>query len=227
VSAGKLAVVLVSGGVDSAVAAAAARRDCGSIAMLHVNYGQRTERRELESFHALAKAFDAVDVFVADAQYLGRMGGSALTDKGIDVPEKSLGAEGVPVTYVPFRNANLLAVGASWAEVIGASSLYIGAVEDDSSGYPDCREAFLKDFARVLDSGTRPETRISVVAPLVRMSKGQIVSFGATLNVPFELTWSCYREERVACGVCDSCLLRLKAFAAAGIKDPIPYAPKK
>ena len=216
-------MALVSGGVDSAVVAAVAKRDCGAVAMLHVNYGQRTEKRELEAFRALAEAMGARAEFVADAGYLGRMGGSALTESAIAVPEMALGAEGIPVTYVPFRNANLLAVGVSWAEVIGASRLYIGAVEEDSSGYPDCREEFLQSYARVIASGTRPETRIELAAPLLHMTKAGIVTLGASLGVPFELTWSCYREERLACGVCDSCLLRLKAFEEAGIEDPLPY----
>jgi len=226
VSGAELAVVLASGGVDSAVAAAVARRDCDSFAMIHVNYGQRTEKRELEAFHALAEAMGADSEFVADARFLGRIGGSALTEDAIAVPENALAAEGVPVTYVPFRNANLLGAAVSWAEVIGASRVYIGAVEEDSSGYPDCREEFIRNYARVIDSGTRPETRIELLAPLIHMAKSEIVALGASLGVPFELTWSCYRQQRVACGVCDSCLLRLRAFREAGIEDPVPYAGK-
>jgi len=221
---GELAVVLASGGLDSAVAAACAREECGRLAMLHVSYGQRTEGRERTAFEALARALKAERTFVADAAYLGRMGGSSLTEASRPVPDASLAVPGeIPVTYVPFRNANLLAIATSWAEVIGARAVYIGAVEEDSSGYPDCREVFIDAFARAVDAGTRPQTAIAVVAPLLHLSKARIVKRGAELGVPFELTWSCYREERVACGRCESCVLRRRAFAAAGVKDPIPY----
>jgi len=223
-SSGEPAVVLASGGIDSAVAAAVARRDHGRIAMIHVNYGQRTEARELEAFEALAEALGAERTFVADAGYLGRMGGSSLTDERIDLPRADLARGDIPSTYVPFRNANLLAIAVSWAEALGARLVYIGAVEEDSSGYPDCREAFLKAFDGAVRQGTRPGSGIEVLSPLVRMSKADIVRLGAELGVPFELTWSCYRNDRAACGRCDSCALRLRAFRQAGLKDPLPYA---
>jgi 7-cyano-7-deazaguanine synthase len=221
----KIAVVLASGGVDSAVAAACARKDCGRIAMLHVNYGQRTGKRELEAFNALAGALGAERTFVAEAAYLGRMGASSLTDPNLPVPDaRPAPAAGIPSTYVPFRNANLLAIAVSWAEAICSGAVYIGAVQEDGSGYPDCRESFLRAFERAAQEGTRPETSIKIMAPLLHEKKGEIVKLGARLGVPFELTWSCYRDEIVACGRCESCVLRLKSFAAAGIKDPIPYA---
>jgi 7-cyano-7-deazaguanine synthase len=219
------AVVLVSGGLDSCVCLAEAARD-HDLALLHINYGQRTEARELAAFGALADhyAVPAGRRLVADIGYLKAIGGSSLVDASRDV-ETGLPETGqsVPSTYVPFRNAHILAVGASWAEVIGASSLWIGAVEEDSSGYPDCREAFFRAFAAAIAEGTKPETEVRIETPLIRLDKAAIVRRGLELEAPLHLTWSCYTESDAACGVCESCRLRLRGFAAAGAQDPIPY----
>ncbi len=216
-------VVLVSGGLDSAVAASIAAAQ-GPAAFVHVNYGQRTEGRELECFHALSDFYGISKRLVADIGYLREIGGSALTDRAIEVPEDGPDKEGIPPTYVPFRNAHLLSIAVSWAEVLGAGEVFIGAVEEDSSGYPDCRETFFRDFERAINSGTRPETSIRIITPLIHMTKAEIVSKGVELGTPFHLTWSCYKDEKTACGRCDSCILRLKGFREAGCKDPIAYA---
>lgn len=215
------AVVLLSGGLDSCVAAAVAARDFGDIACLHVSYGQRTEARERRSFEAVADHYGAIKLAVS-APIFARIGGSALTEAGRVVPEGPPGP-GIPSTYVPFRNAGLLAMAVSWAEVLGAGAVYIGVNELDSSGYPDCRRQFLEAFQRAVEEGTRPETHIRLVAPLIELDKAGIVRLGAELGAPFELTWSCYQAEELACGRCESCLLRLKGFAAAGLPDPLPY----
>lgn len=214
-------IVLLSGGLDSAVTAAIALKD-GEAAFLHVNYGQRTEARELESFNSIANYYNIKDRLIADIGYLKEIGGSALTDFKIDVPTTGISGE-IPVTYVPFRNAHLLSIAVSWAEVIGAERIYIGAVEEDSSGYPDCREEFFRAYEKVVSLGTKPETSIKIVTPLIHMRKSGIVKKGAELNAPLHLTWSCYRDSNLACGVCDSCVLRLKGFKEAGVADPIPY----
>ncbi len=219
----ELSIVLVSGGLDSAVAAAIAARQ-GPVAFLHANYGQRTQRRELAAFNALADHYKIEKKLVVDLAYLAAIGGSALTDPEIEMPVGNLEKEGVPDTYVPFRNAQLLSIAASWAEAIGAGSVYIGAVEEDSSGYPDCTEDFFKAFNKVVEAGTRPETCITIKTPLIHLTKKDIVTQGAELNAPLELTWSCYRNDQVACGLCDSCLLRLRGFKEAGIEDRIIYA---
>ena len=223
-----LAIVLVSGGMDSCVTAAIAAEDC-RLAFLHVNYGQRTEARELRSFNQLADHFRAEHRLVVSIEHLKVIGGSSLTDPSLPIPESgalqaSPGGPSVPSTYVPFRNAHLLSIAVSWAEVIGASRIYIGAVEEDSSGYPDCREVFYEAFQRVIETGTRPETRIRIVTPLVHMRKSEIVRRGNELKAPLNLTWSCYQASERACGKCESCLLRLKGFREAGSRDPIPYA---
>jgi 7-cyano-7-deazaguanine synthase len=218
------AIVLLSGGMDSCVCAALAMRDYDAAAV-HVSYGQRTEERERQSFLAICRRLNIRDKLMVRNEALRAIGGSALTDEGISVPESESLGEGIPVTYVPFRNAHFLAVAVSWAEVIGAERVYIGAVEADSSGYPDCRPAYYDAFNRVVKQGTK-EGRIEVVTPLIAMRKAEIVRLGLELGAPFDLTWSCYSREDVACGVCDSCVLRLKAFQAAGANDPIPYAKK-
>ncbi|MBI5491509.1 MAG: 7-cyano-7-deazaguanine synthase QueC [Deltaproteobacteria bacterium] len=215
-------VVLVSGGLDSAVTAAIARAK-GDAAFLHVNYGQRTEGRELEAFNKIADYFDVKARLVAEIGYLKEIGGSALTDSGIDVPSGDLGRKGVPITYVPFRNAHLLSIAVSWAEVIGAKEVYIGAVEEDSSGYPDCREGFFKAFEAAVSLGTKPGSAIRIITPLIHMRKSEIVRKGVELNAPLHLTWSCYKDSKAACGECDSCLLRLRGFHEAGVPDPIHY----
>lgn len=216
------AVVLLSGGMDSCVCAALAARD-HQAAAVHISYGQRTQERERESFLAICEGLKIHDKLVVRNEALSLIGGSALTDNSIAVPDaKSLG-HNIPVTYVPFRNAHFLAVAVSWAEVLGANKVYIGAVEPDSSGYPDCRPAYYKAFNDVVKAGTK-EGNIEIVTPLIAMRKAEIVRLGLELGAPLDLTWSCYSREDRACGVCDSCVLRLRAFEAAGASDPILYA---
>ncbi len=215
----ELAVVLVSGGMDSCVVTAVAA-ETYRLACLHVNYGQRTERRELACFHELVKHYNAEKALVVDLPHLAQIGGSSLTDRKLPItPSDSPGK--IPPTYVPFRNANLLCVAVSWAEVIGATKIFIGAVEQDAPGYPDCRAVFYRAFNELVRVGTRPETDIEVVTPLIGMSKVEIVRKGVALSAPFHLTWSCYAQEDVPCGACDSCLLRARAFGAAGVADPL------
>jgi 7-cyano-7-deazaguanine synthase len=216
------AVVLLSGGMDSCVCGALAARDHDAAAV-HVSYGQRTEERERISFLAICERLRIRDKLIVRNEALRAIGGSALTDSSIAVPHSEAVGGGVPVTYVPFRNAHFLSVAVSWAEVLGAETVYIGAVEPDSSGYPDCRPAYYKAFNEVVRAGTK-EGRIEIVTPLIAMRKAEIVRLGLELGAPFDLTWSCYSREDRACGVCDSCVLRLRAFAAAGARDPIPYA---
>jgi 7-cyano-7-deazaguanine synthase len=219
------AVVLLSGGMDSCVCAALAVRDHDAAA-LHVSYGQRTEDRERQSFLAICQRLHIHDKLLVRNEALRAIGGSALTDESIAVPTahaagNAIGLD-IPVTYVPFRNAHFLAVAVSWAEVLGAEKVYIGAVEQDSSGYPDCRPAYYEAFNQVIKAGTKDGT-IEIVTPLIRLRKAEIVRLGLELGAPFDLTWSCYSRQEKACGVCDSCVLRLRAFAAAGARDPIPY----
>lgn len=216
------AVVLLSGGMDSCVCAALAVRDHDAAAV-HVSYGQRTEERERRSFLAICERLGIRDRLVVRNEALRAIGGSALTDDAIAVPEAAALGSGVPVTYVPFRNAHFLAAAVSWAEVLGAKKVYIGAVEPDSSGYPDCRPAYYKAFNEVVKMGTK-EGEIEIVTPLIAMRKNEIVRLGLELKAPFDLTWSCYSREDEACGVCDSCRLRLRAFEAAGVEDPIDDA---
>lgn len=218
------AVVLLSGGMDSCVCAALAARD-HEAAAVHVSYGQRTEERERQSFLAICRRLNIHDKLMVRNEALGTIGGSALTDNSIAVPRAEIIGQGVPVTYVPFRNAHFLAVAVSWAEVLGAEKVYIGAVEPDSSGYPDCRPAYYEAFNSVVKAGTK-EGRIRIITPLIAMRKAEIVCLGLELGAPFDLTWSCYSREDRGCGVCDSCVLRLRAFEAAGVKDPIAYAAK-
>lgn len=216
------AVVLLSGGMDSCVCAALAVRDY-NVAAVHVSYGQRTEGRERRAFEGICDRLGIRDRLVVRNDALRAIGGSALTDSNIAVPESHAIGDGVPVTYVPFRNAHFLAVAVSWAEVLGAEEVYIGAVEPDSSGYPDCRPAYYRAFNEVVKTGTK-EGGIEVVTPLIAMRKVEIVRLGLELDAPFDLTWSCYQGEDRACGVCDSCVLRLRAFREAGTHDPIAYA---
>jgi len=218
------AVVLLSGGMDSCVCAALAARDYDAAAV-HVSYGQRTEERERKSFFAICQRLNIHEKLVVRNDALRAIGGSALTDDTIAVPRAEAVGHSVPVTYVPFRNAHFLAVAVSWAEVLGAEKVYIGAVEPDSSGYPDCRPAYYKAFNEVVKAGTK-EGLIEIVTPLIAMRKGEIVRLGLELGAPLDLTWSCYSREDQACGVCDSCALRLRAFDAAGVKDAIPYAAR-
>lgn len=216
------AVVLVSGGLDSCVTAAMADLDY-RLAFLHVSYGQRTEERELRAFHEIADHYGVERRLVASVAYLREIGGSSLTDEAIPVSPANLDNPDIPTSYVPFRNAHLLSIAVSWGEVLGACKIFIGVVEEDSSGYPDCREEFYRAFNRVIALGTRPETRIEIVTPLIRMTKAEIVRKGAELQAPLGLTWSCYQGNERACGRCDSCALRLRGFARAGLPDPILY----
>lgn len=218
-----LAIVLVSGGLDSAVCLADAVRG-HEVAVLHLNYGQRTEARELAAFHDLADHYGLERRLVADISHLRDIGGTSLVDDTLPV-ETGLPQVGAPVpsTYVPFRNAHILAVGASWAEVIGARWLYMGAVQEDGSGYPDCRQEFFRCFEAAIEAGTRPDTAIGIRTPLIRLDKAAIVRRGLELGAPLHLTWSCYTEQDKACGRCESCRLRLRGFATAGVVDPIAY----
>jgi len=225
------AVVLVSGGMDSCVTAAIARTT-DDLALVHVSYGQRTAAREWQAFGAIADFYGVRDRLAVKMDHFAQIGGSALTDERIAVPERESvgdveGAREIPVTYVPFRNAHFLSVAVSWAETIGARAVYIGAVAEDSSGYPDCRPEYYKVFQELVNVGTRPETRIEIVTPVIGMRKSEIVKRGIELGAPLELTWSCYQAEEEACGVCDSCMLRLRAFSEAGHPDPIRYQTRK
>jgi 7-cyano-7-deazaguanine synthase len=238
------AVVLLSGGMDSCVTAAIARLT-HDVALLHASYGQRTARRERRAFDAIADFYDVNERLVAELNYFPAIGASALTDSRIAVPERSSAAADsgrssadspaavgtnavlhtseIPVTYVPFRNAHFLSVAVSWAEAIGANAVYIGAVAEDSSGYPDCRPEYYRVFQELVSVGTRPETRIEIATPVIAMRKSEIILRGIELDAPLHLTWSCYQGEDLACGMCDSCVLRLQAFEQAGRADPIAY----
>ena len=225
----KQAVVLLSGGMDSCVSAAIAQEHHGTgyVAALHASYGQRTEERERRAFEEIADFYGIRQRLAVRLEHFRTIGGSALTDQNIAVPEDQLNGPGehgsIPVTYVPFRNAHFLSVAVSWAEVIGAEAVYIGAVSEDSSGYPDCRPEYYQAFQQVVRVGTRPETNIEIATPVITLKKSEIVRRGVDLGAPLHLTWSCYQSEDAACGACDSCLLRLRAFAEAGVADPIPY----
>jgi 7-cyano-7-deazaguanine synthase len=219
----ELAVCLVSGGMDSCVTAALAHRDVSRLAFLHISYGQRTELRELQAFEDLAEHYGVKQRLVVSLVHLAQIGGSSLTDSRIAIAEANLQSHAIPTSYVPFRNAHLLSVATSWAEVIGAQYIYIGAVAEDSSGYPDCRPEFYEAFQRAMDLGTKPSTVIKIRTPVIAMKKSEIVRMGQELDAPLELTWSCYERSDRACGKCDSCALRLRAFGQAGATDPIPY----
>jgi 7-cyano-7-deazaguanine synthase len=218
-------VVLASGGMDSCVTTAIANED-HRLAMLHVAYGQRTEQRELKSFHALADFYQAEYRLVCRLEHLRQIGGSSLTDASLAVEKANLDRKDIPSSYVPFRNAHFLAIAVSWGEVLGAGEIYIGAVAEDSSGYPDCRPEYYAAFNRVIAAGTKPETQLEIVTPVIHLRKSEIVRRGTELGAPLNLTWSCYQSEEVACGVCDSCALRLRAFEEAGLVDPLPYAAR-
>jgi 7-cyano-7-deazaguanine synthase len=219
-----LAVCLVSGGMDSCVTAAIAREENEELAFLHVSYGQRTGNRERRACEDLADHFRINKRLMVSIEYLAQIGGSSLTDSAMPVSSANLGSPEIPTSYVPFRNSHLLSIATSWAEVIGAQRIYIGAVAEDSSGYPDCRPEFYEAFQRVINVGTRPETEVQIVTPVIHLRKAEIVTRGVELAAPFELTWSCYQSEDKACGRCDSCALRLRAFSQAGHSDPIQYA---
>jgi 7-cyano-7-deazaguanine synthase len=229
------AVVLLSGGMDSCVCTAIARERHGgeNVALLHAGYGQRTQNRERRSFDEIADFYGVRERLVVQLDHFRAIGGSALTDRNIAVPENEFAlkdvavtgehSSSIPVTYVPFRNAHFLSAAVSWAEAIGAEAIYIGAVAEDSSGYPDCRPEYYQVFQELIRVGTRPETEITIVTPVIALKKSEIIRQGRALQAPLHLTWSCYQNDDAACGVCDSCLLRLRAFAEAGVADPIVY----
>ena len=219
----KLAICLVSGGMDSCVTSAIAKVENDEIAFLHISYGQRTERRERRAFNEIADFYNIEKRLDVSIEYLAKIGGSSLTDQSIEVTEADLESKEIPTSYVPFRNANMLAIATSWAEVLGAEKIYVGAVAEDSSGYPDCRPEFFEAFEKTIETGTKPETHIKIVTPIIELSKAEIVRKGLELNAPLELSWSCYKSEDLACGKCDSCALRLRGFARAGVIDPIKY----
>lgn len=219
----QLAVCLVSGGMDSCVTAAIAHKDNDALAFLHASYGQLTEERERRAFEQLADHYGVGNRLVISLQHIGSIGGSSLTDSRYPVATANLSNPEIPTSYVPFRNAHLLSAATSWAEVLHASSIYIGAVAEDSSGYPDCRPEFYDAFQQVVDLGTKPSTKIEIRTPVIGMKKAEIVQLGQQLHAPLQLTWSCYQESEIACGHCDSCALRLRAFREAGVEDPIAY----
>ena len=215
------AIILVSGGMDSCVTVTAAKADGYDLSFLHMNYGQRTEKRELKAFHDIADYYMINERLVVDICHLSTIGGSCLTDKNIEIPGANLDNSDIPISYVPFRNANILSAAVSWAEVIKAIAIFVGAVEEDSSGYPDCRRSFFDAFEKVIDAGTKPETNIKIITPLITLTKKEIVEKGISLNAPLHLTWSCYKNEDIPCGECDSCALRSRGFLQAGFKDPL------
>lgn len=208
--------------MDSALCASIASQKF-KIAFLHVNYGQRTQNRELKAFNDLAGYFKVSKKLVVDISHLRQIGGSSLTDVTMKIKKAKFDSSGIPDTYVPFRNANILSIAVSWAEVIKAKKIFIGAMEEDSSGYPDCRREFFDSFNKMIEKGTKPETKIRIETPLMNLTKQEVVEKSVKLNSPLHLTWSCYSETRVACGECDSCALRLRGFQLAGISDPIKY----
>ena len=218
------AICLVSGGMDSCVTAAIANEENAALAFLHVSYGQRTEARERLAFEEIAHHYRVAKRKAVSIEHIKLIGATSLTDEWIPVSEANLTSRDIPTSYVPFRNSHLLSIATSWAEVIGANRIYIGAVAEDSSGYPDCRPEFYEAFQGVIDVGTKPETRIEIVTPIIHLRKSEIVKRGVELEAPLHLTWSCYQSQDRACGHCDSCALRLRAFAEAGLRDPIPYA---
>ncbi len=218
----ELAIVTVSGGLDSCVTAAVASQTY-ELAFVHFNYGQRTEKRELQAFHDLADYYDVSKRLIIDFYHLAKIGGSSLTDLSLEITDANLDCKEIPTSYVPFRNANIISAAVSWAEVIGAKKVFIGAVDEDSSGYPDCSSDFFLAFNKVIETGTKPGTVISVETPVISFKKAEIIQKGIDINAPLHLTWSCYRNDEEACGECDSCALRLRGFQTVGIEDPIQY----
>jgi 7-cyano-7-deazaguanine synthase len=219
-----IAIVLVSGGMDSCVATAIAGKQY-QLALLHVNYGQRTESRELKAFHGIASFYNIPEdrILISNIDYLSKIGGSSLTDLSMNVQNAHLHSKEIPTSYVPFRNTLFLAIAVSWGEVIGAKKIFIGAVEQDSPGYPDCKPAYYDVFNKLIKLGTKPTTCIEVETPLINKKKSEIVIIGVSLDAPLHISWSCYKNTDKACGMCHSCFLRLKAFKEAEVIDPIPY----
>ena len=221
----ELAVVAVSGGMDSCVTAAIANKKF-DLAFAHINYGQRTEKRELKAFNDIADFFNIKKRLIIDFTHFTKIGGSSLTNKQIEISKADLSNKEIPSSYVPFRNANILSACTSWAEELNAKYIFIGAVYEDSSGYPDCRPSFFRAFEKMVDEGTKPSTKIKIETPIIHYSKTEIVKKGIELDAPLNFTWSCYQNEDEACGVCDSCAFRLRGFEHAGVEDPIPYKVK-
>lgn len=217
------AIVALSGGMDSATTLAIAIVLGFEPYALHISYGQRTKNRELKAFNEICDFYNIQTRLIIPIDYLTKIGGSALTDSEIELQTANLKREEIPNTYVPFRNGNILSIAVSWAEVLGANAIFLGAVESDSSGYPDCREAFFTEMEKAINLGTKPTTTLKIITPLIKLSKKEIVLRGTELGVPFHLTWSCYKNDDIACGECDSCAFRLRGFQQAGIEDPIPY----
>ena len=217
----KKAIIMLSGGMDSCVTTSISINHGYKPYLLHVNYGQRTQRRELKSFHDIANFYNIEEKLIVDITHLSKIGGSCLTDEKIDVPKANLENKEVPISYVPFRNANILSIATSWAEIINASAIYVGAVEEDSSGYPDCRRSFFDAFESVINTGTKPNTNIKIITPLISLSKKEIINKGLLIDSPLEMTWSCYKNSEKPCNECDSCILREKGFKGAGHIDPI------
>jgi 7-cyano-7-deazaguanine synthase len=218
----KKAVCIMSGGMDSTLGAYMMKKEGYEIIAVHFNYDQRTEAKELEAFKKIAAALDVKEQYILDLEFFKQLGASALTDKSIDVPTGGV-QEGIPVTYVPFRNGIFLSMAAAIAEKEGAEAIAIGVVEEDSSGYPDCREDYITAMQNAINLGTKESTNITIKMPLVHLKKSEIVTKALEYKVPLELTWSCYKNEEKACGVCDSCRLRLRGFETAGVEDPIAY----
>ncbi|MDQ3022339.1 MAG: 7-cyano-7-deazaguanine synthase QueC [Bacteroidota bacterium] len=216
------AIVLISGGMDSSLTAAIANKKY-SLNCLHINYGQRTQKRELKAFHDIAEYYDVKKKLVVDISHLKDIGGSSLTDNKVKVSKADLNSRDIPTSYVPFRNANILSIAVSWAEVINSNKIFIGAVEEDSSGYPDCRKEFFRAYNKMVLKGTKPGSKIKIETPIINFTKKNIVTQSLKINAPLHLSWSCYKENKIACGECDSCVLRLRGFQQAGIKDPLPY----
>jgi 7-cyano-7-deazaguanine synthase len=216
-------VVLLSGGMDSTLTATMAKGESDTIAAIHFNYRHRTERRELKAFGDVCDRLGIAERLVVDVEVLRQIGGSSLTDESIPVTKADLTATEIPNSYVPFRNGTFLAIATGWAEAIGAKNIYIGAVEEDSSGYPDCRKIFFEAYEKAIRLGTKPETGLSIITPIIELKKSEIVRKSIQMGAPIELTWSCYQSEDAACGVCDSCALRLRGFRQAGIEDPLQY----
>lgn len=216
------AVVAVSGGMDSCVTIAMAAEKY-TPALMHFNYGQRTQQRELQAFYDIARYYGIEQTMVIDFTHFTKIGGSSLTDTTIPVSQADLSNKEIPSSYVPFRNANILSACISWAEVLQANAVFIGAVFEDASGYPDCRPQFYDAYQKMVNEGTKPETHIEIITPIIFMSKAEIIQKGLELKAPLHLTWSCYQSEDEACGICDSCALRLRGFNQAGVEDPLPY----
>jgi 7-cyano-7-deazaguanine synthase len=219
----KKCVIVLSGGMDSTLCMAIAKDMGYQLAALHLNYGQLTEKREEKAFLDICEFYKVEEKIIVDTSFFKQIGGSGLTDKNVTIMDADLDNQTIPNTYVPFRNGNILAIAASWAEIIGAEAIFIGAVQQDSSGYPDCRKEFFDEFEKAINTGTKPETHIKIMTPIINFTKGDIVRRSKELGSPLHLTWSCYRNSDTACGTCDSCALRLRGFQQEGFEDPIPY----